>query len=80
VKQAKREPKTATPTPRKRKASGKNPLKAMPMGRAYELCADHDKMLIDWKEAGRPWDEIRKKWHEMTGDLTATSTLPNRYS
>lgn len=50
------------------------------MGKTFDLCSAQDKMLIEWKESGRTWDDIRKKWKEMTGDLTATSTLPNRYS
>ncbi|KAL8643664.1 MAG: hypothetical protein Q9226_008204 [Calogaya cf. arnoldii] len=38
-----------------------------------------DKTLVSMKEAGKPWSEIRVKWFEMTGQDTASSTLPNRY-
>ncbi|KAL8672845.1 MAG: hypothetical protein Q9168_002721 [Polycauliona sp. 1 TL-2023] len=37
-----------------------------------------DKTLVAMKEDGHPWSEIRVKWHEMTGQDTAPSTLPNR--
>ena len=32
------------------------------------------------KEAGKPWPEIREMWKAETGQETAGSTLPNRYS
>jgi hypothetical protein len=50
------------------------------MEKTFNQCSDYDRMLIEWKESGRTWEDIRKKWSEMTGDVTATSTLPNRYS
>jgi hypothetical protein len=50
------------------------------MGTTYDLCGEHDKMLIDMRDSGKSWDEIRKAWENMTGDKTAYSTLPNRYS
>ena len=50
------------------------------MGRTYEQCDEHDKRLIDMKEAGASWDAIRKEWNKLTGEITADSTLPNRYS
>ena len=50
------------------------------MGKTFELCTKADKMLIEMRESGRSWEDIRKKWTELTGNNTATSTLPNRYS
>ena len=50
------------------------------MGKAFDRCSKQDQMLIQLREAGRTWEDIRKKWTEMTADNTATSTLPNRYS
>jgi hypothetical protein len=50
------------------------------MPTTYELCAEHDKMLVDMRDSRKSWDDIRKAWEEMTGDKTAYSTLPNRYS
>lgn len=44
------------------------------------LATAHDKMLLTLCDAGAPWSEIRAKWKAMTGDNTAYSTLPNRYS
>ena len=52
----------------------------MPMGRTYEQCAEHDKKLIDMRDTGKSWKDIRKEWTKLTGETTAPSTLPNRYS
>ncbi|CAO1600234.1 hypothetical protein XANCAGTX0491_003934 [Xanthoria calcicola] len=38
-----------------------------------------DRTLVSMKQAGHPWSAIRVKWYEMTGQDTASSTLPNRY-
>ncbi len=37
-----------------------------------------DRTLVSMKQAGHPWSAIRVKWYEMTGQDTASSTLPNR--
>ncbi|KAL8800873.1 MAG: hypothetical protein Q9182_004847 [Xanthomendoza sp. 2 TL-2023] len=37
-----------------------------------------DKTLVALKEAGKSWSEIRVEWLKMTGQDTASSTLPNR--
>ena len=50
------------------------------MAPTYELSPAHDKMLIDMKDRGCSWPEIRKEWEKLTGSKTAHSTLPNRYS
>ncbi|KAI4260693.1 MAG: hypothetical protein L6R42_003934, partial [Xanthoria sp. 1 TBL-2021] len=38
-----------------------------------------DETLVSMKESGYSWNEIREKWTELTGQVTASSTLPNRY-
>ncbi|KAL9000471.1 MAG: hypothetical protein Q9169_000988 [Polycauliona sp. 2 TL-2023] len=45
----------------------------------WSEASEADKTLVAMKEAGHPWSEIRTKWFEMTGQDTASSTLPNRY-
>lgn len=49
------------------------------IGRDYGECDDCDKKLIDMYDAGKKWPEIRKEWEKLTGEKTASSTLPNRY-
>lgn len=53
---------------------------ARPIGASYEECSDFDKNLIDMRDAGRTWVDIRKEWQKLTGDSVGQSTLPNRYS
>ncbi|KAK3697296.1 hypothetical protein LTR37_017529 [Vermiconidia calcicola] len=72
--------KKAKGTPARQRKANKTPNKALPMANSYALSADHDKMLIDKRNAGASWEEIRKEWAKMTGEQTAHSTLPNRYS
>lgn len=52
---------------------------SLPIARSYDDCSEHDKKLIDMRNAGKPWVEIRKKWEEITGEKPGHSTLPNRY-
>ncbi|KAK5175427.1 uncharacterized protein LTR77_000566 [Saxophila tyrrhenica] len=69
-----------TPKPRQRKAPTKAPNKSKALATSYDLCEEHDKMLIDMRDSGASWTDIRKAWEEKVGDATAYSTLPNRYS
>ncbi|KAK3056908.1 hypothetical protein LTR09_001946 [Extremus antarcticus] len=69
-----------TPKPRQRKPPGKTPNKSLALATSYDLCAEHDKMLIDMRDRGDAWPDIRAAWEKMVGDKTAHSTLPNRYS
>jgi len=55
----------------------------MDIGRCYDECNDNDKMLIDMKDSVTPkytWPQIREAWKKKTGEETAASTLPNRYT
>lgn len=43
--------------------------------------ADHaDRKLIEMRDAGSSWADIRAEWEKLTGEKTGLSTLPNRYS
>ncbi|KAF2089728.1 hypothetical protein K490DRAFT_63862 [Saccharata proteae CBS 121410] len=39
-----------------------------------------DRMLIRMRDAGYPWEKVREEWYRMTGQVSAKSTLPNRYA
>jgi hypothetical protein len=46
-----------------------------------EEACEADKMLLHMKNVqDKPWAEIREIWKAMTGQRTASSTLPNRYN
>lgn len=53
--------------------------RALPIARSYAECAEHDKKLIDMRDAGESWPDIRKEWERITGEAAGRSTLPNRY-
>ncbi|KAL8725067.1 MAG: hypothetical protein Q9166_007598 [cf. Caloplaca sp. 2 TL-2023] len=65
-----------SPVKGKRQAADKVADK-VPLPPKWSEAGPADRMLVEWKEAGKPWSEIRVKWLEMTGQDTATSTLPN---
>ena len=48
--------------------------------KSWSEAEEADRLLVTMKDAGKPWDEIRKMWKEKTGQDTANSTLPNRYA
>jgi len=50
------------------------------IGRSYDECSEEDKILLDLRDAGKGWTEIRAEWEKLTGDKTGHSTLPNRYA
>lgn len=69
------------PPPKKRKRKpGKKQLNSRVIPRSLAECDDADKELITLREAGSEWKVIRARWEELTGEQTATSTLPNRYA
>ncbi|SMR47882.1 unnamed protein product [Zymoseptoria tritici ST99CH_3D1] len=75
-------PKEPTPRPakvRQRKTKGPHASSRV-IPRSLADCDAADQMLIEMREAGSDWNPIRAKWLELTGEKTATSTLPNRYS
>ena len=47
---------------------------------SWEKASEADRMLVTMKDDGKNWVEIRKKWTEVTGQETASSSLPNRYA
>lgn len=72
---------SSLPPPKKRKRqAGKKQLNSRVIPRSLDECDDADKELITMREAGNEWKTIRTRWAEMTGEQTATSTLPNRYA
>ena len=46
---------------------------------SWETASEADRKLVEMKEAGKSWGEIRDMWKAVTGQTTADSTLPNRY-
>ncbi|TKA83967.1 hypothetical protein B0A55_00212 [Friedmanniomyces simplex] len=65
---------------RQRKAPPAKPKNARVIGRNYDECSKEDKALLDMRDAGKGWPEIRAGWEKLTGDKTGHSTLPNRYA
>ncbi|KAI7339482.1 hypothetical protein KC315_g1216 [Hortaea werneckii] len=53
------------------------PGKAIP--RLYDECGPADRQLLDMRDSGSSWPEIRAAWETLTGEKTGASTLPNRY-
>ncbi|CZT23646.1 uncharacterized protein RCC_09360 [Ramularia collo-cygni] len=73
-------PNALPPTKKRKRNSTKKQMNARVIPRSLDECDDADKELITMREAGHEWKAIRARWAEMTGETTATSTLPNRYS
>ncbi|KAI7017896.1 hypothetical protein KC318_g2643 [Hortaea werneckii] len=53
------------------------PAKAIP--RSYDESGPADRQLLDMRDNGKTWPEIRLAWETLTGEKTGSSTLPNRY-
>ncbi|KAI7548476.1 hypothetical protein KC331_g4381 [Hortaea werneckii] len=53
------------------------PAKAIP--RSYDESGPADRQLLDMRDNGSTWPEIRAAWESLTGEKTGSSTLPNRY-
>lgn len=70
--------KEALPFNRQRRAPRKI-IDSRPIPRSYQECDEADKMLIDMREEGKYWKDIRVAWEELTNQETGASTLPNRY-
>ncbi|KAI4265327.1 MAG: hypothetical protein L6R38_009503 [Xanthoria sp. 2 TBL-2021] len=70
-------PKQSSPVKGKRAGAEKVAEKVV-LPTKWSEASTADKTLVSMKEAGKPWSEIRAKWLEMTGQDTASSTLPNR--
>ncbi|MCJ1378660.1 hypothetical protein MMC17_001759 [Xylographa soralifera] len=59
-------------------AEGIAPGRTIPL--SWDDASEADRKLVQMKEAGKSWPEIREMWKTETGQETAGSTLPNRYS
>lgn len=70
----------ATKKQKRTRKPGAKQLNARVIPRSLDECDDADKELITLRESGAEWKTIRLRWAEMTGENTATSTLPNRYA
>ncbi|RMY63084.1 hypothetical protein D0863_10746 [Hortaea werneckii] len=71
-------PKKLTLPPKKKKPTKPStPGKAIP--RSYDECGPADRQLLDMRDSGSSWPEIRAAWEALTGEKTGASTLPNRY-
>ncbi|RMY81271.1 hypothetical protein D0862_12411 [Hortaea werneckii] len=69
---------TKSGTPKKKKPTKPTtPAKAIP--RSYDDCGPADRQLLDMRDGGKSWPEIRAAWETLTGEKTGASTLPNRY-
>lgn len=51
---------------------------ARPIPRCYEECDGADKILLDMRDQGKTWREIRTVYESIAGNV-GNSTLPNRY-
>ncbi|KAL8903142.1 MAG: hypothetical protein Q9171_007502 [Xanthocarpia ochracea] len=77
---AKKSKATPKPSPTKGKRAGAEKVAdKVQLPATWSEASQADQTLVRMKEAGKPWSEIRVKWLEMTGQDTASSTLPNRY-
>ncbi|KAL8697363.1 MAG: hypothetical protein Q9224_002355 [Gallowayella concinna] len=79
---AKTQPK-ARPTPKTSPVKGKRAgaekvAEKVVLPTKWSEATTADKTLVAMKEAGKSWGEIRIEWFKMTGQDTASSTLPNR--
>ncbi|MCJ1431656.1 hypothetical protein MMC27_001011 [Xylographa pallens] len=59
-------------------AEGIAPGRTIPL--SWDDASEADRKLVQMKEAGKSWPEIREMWKSVTGHESAGSTLPNRYS
>lgn len=72
--------KTEHPEARKRSRNQKEPpVKSSTIPACWEEASAADRMLVTMRGKGEDWRKIRALWKEITGQDTATSTLPNRY-
>ena len=66
-----------TETPSKRSKS--TPVKANAIPTSKAELSEQDKMLVEWKDAGRSWPDIKAEWARLTGKPPGGSTLNVRY-
>ncbi|KAK7539425.1 uncharacterized protein J3D65DRAFT_675579 [Phyllosticta citribraziliensis] len=65
---------------RQRKPPKKNPSTPKTIGASLDQLDPLDLKLVQMKDSGYGWKDIGKMWTEATGEVTAKSTLPNRYA
>lgn len=53
---------------------------ALPIGRSFDLLTDADKHLVQERNRGRNFIDIKPEWERLSGQAVAESTLPNRYT
>lgn len=70
-------PQLTLPPQKKKPTKPSTPGKAIP--RSYDECGPADRQLLDMRDSGSSWPEIRTAWEALTGEKTGASTLPNRY-
>lgn len=64
-------------TPSKRSKS--TPVKANAIPNSKAELSQQDKMLVEWRDAGRSWQDIKAEWAKLTGKPPGGSTLNVRY-
>ncbi|KAH0538809.1 hypothetical protein FGG08_004641 [Glutinoglossum americanum] len=69
----------STPPNKKRRTPAATPTLARSIPESRDELDEKDKILLDLKNQGKTWPEIREEFKKM-GIPTGTSTLPNRYS
>ncbi|KAI9777165.1 MAG: hypothetical protein M1839_009008 [Geoglossum umbratile] len=69
----------STPPAKKRRTPAVTPSSGRSIPETMGDLDDKDKMLLDMKEQGKTWPEIREAFKNV-GITTGASTLPNRYS
>lgn len=52
----------------------------MPIGRSWDLLTDADRHLVQERNRGRNFIDIKPEWEQISGTKVAESTLPNRYT
>jgi hypothetical protein len=67
------------PTPPDNKNSLKKKPKGKPVPQDLKSADVADRMMFRWKNAGRPWDEIRDEYARLTGTRPASSSLSVRF-
>ncbi|RMY61751.1 hypothetical protein D0865_00822 [Hortaea werneckii] len=70
-------PQINPPAQKKKPLKPTTPAKAIP--RSYDESGPADRQLLDMRDNGSTWPEIRAAWESLTGEKTGSSTLPNRY-
>lgn len=69
----------STPPTKKRRTPAVTPTSGRSIPESRDRLDREDKMLLELKEQGKSWPEIREAFRKI-GITTGSSTLPNRYS